>query len=413
MKERLLLELAMNLGYSLAMSGAETYRIEESIVRVLRAYGYEAEAFAIPNCLTISMMTDDGTPMTQMRRIGNHGNNLDAVERLNNLSRKICSSTPEPETALQWFQDTQEHGACFHNWGKATGYFLGAFGFGIFYGGSLADALGAGLCGLLIFAIDLWMDRLGSTQFIRTIFAAFCSSLLAYFLQALGLVHGADSAIIGALMLLVPGLLFTNAMRDIMYGDTNSGINRIVQVFLISIAIALGTAGSLKIAHVFLGDSAVIEAGMHSPLIQNLASFIGAIGFSIYFNIHGPGGLLCALGSVFAWSSYLITVRFTNNVVWGNLVAAMIGALYAETMARIRKYPAISYLVVSIFPLLPGAGVYYTMTYAVQGQTDKFAEHGMLTAAIAGSIALGILLVSSAFRLATAKRRTSPSAKCS
>ena len=405
MNDSLLLELATNLGYYLAMSGAETYRVEESIVRVLGAYGYEAEAFAIPNCLTVSMISPDGTPMTRMRRIGIHGNDLDAVERYSNLSRRICADPPEPQVAMDWLRQTKANCLHFRWWGKACGYFFGAFGFCFFYGGDPADAVGSGLCGLLIFAIDLWMDRLRSTQFFRTIFSAFFSAILAYTLHGFGLIRSADAAIIGALMLLVPGLLFTNAMRDIMYGDTNSGINRIVQVLLIAVAIALGTAGALNLAHVFWLDPNGAEAVSLSPLIQNMGSFIGAVGFAIYFNIHGPGGLLCSLGSVLAWSTYLVTIHFTDNVIWANFTGAMVASLYAETMARIRKYPAISYLVVSIFPLIPGAGVYYTMTYAVQGQMDRFANNGMLTAAIAGAIALGILLVSSAFRLATAKRR--------
>ena len=406
MNDSLLLELATNLGYYLAMSGAETYRVEESIVRVLGAYGYEAEAFAIPNCLTVSMISPDGTPMTRMRRIGIHGNDLDAVERYSNLSRRICADPPEPQVAMDWLRQTKSNCLHFRWWGKVCGYFLGAFGFCFFYGGDPADAVGSGLCGLLIFAIDLWMDRLRSTQFFRTIFSAFFSAILAYSLHGFGLIRSADAAIIGALMLLVPGLLFTNAMRDIMYGDTNSGINRIVQVLLIAVAIALGTAGALNLAHVFWLDPNGTEAVSLSPLIQNMGSFIGAVGFAIYFNIHGPGGLLCSLGSVLAWSTYLVTIHFTDNVIWANFTGAMVASLYAETMARIRKYPAISYLVVSIFPLIPGAGVYYTMTYAVQGQMDRFANNGMLTAAIAGAIALGILLVSSAFRLATAKRRS-------
>lgn len=406
MKESLLLELATNLGYNLAMSGAETYRVEESIVRVLKAYGYEAEAFAIPNCLTVSMISPDGTPMTRMRRIGSHGNDLDAVERYSNLSRRICAQVPEPELAVQWLRDTKANCMQFRCSGKAVGYFLGAFGFCIFYGGDLADAIGSGICGLLILAIDMWMDRLRSTQFFRTIFAAFCSAMLAYTFHGCGLIQSADAAIIGALMLLVPGLLFTNAMRDIMYGDTNSGINRIVQVLLIAVAIALGTAGALNLAQLVWLDPNGAEALTYPPVIQNLACFVGAIGFAIYFNIHGPGGLLCAFGTILAWSTYLLTLRFTKNVIWANFTGAMIASVYAESMARIRKYPAISYLVVSIFPLIPGAGVYYTMTYAVQGQMDRFASNGMLTAAIAGAIALGILLVSSAFRLATARKST-------
>ena len=68
-------------------------------------------------------------------------------------------------------------------------------------------------------------------------------------------------------------------------------------------------------------------------------------------------------------------------------------------MARIRKYPAISYLVVSIFPLIPGAGVYYTMNYAVRGMNEQFALQGLHTAAIAGTIAVGILLASTVVRM--------------
>jgi uncharacterized membrane protein YjjB (DUF3815 family) len=68
-------------------------------------------------------------------------------------------------------------------------------------------------------------------------------------------------------------------------------------------------------------------------------------------------------------------------------------------MARVRKYPAISYLVVAIFPLIPGAGVYFTMNHAVQGEMGLFASQGMYTAAIAGLMAVGILLVSTSVRL--------------
>ena len=57
MNERLLLEAVTTLGYRLAMAGAETFRVEESIIRVLKTYGYQAEAFAIPNCLTVSIIT--------------------------------------------------------------------------------------------------------------------------------------------------------------------------------------------------------------------------------------------------------------------------------------------------------------------------------------------------------------------
>ena len=88
-----LLDLATNLGYELAMAGAETFRVEESIQRVMAAYGVDAEVFAIPNYLIVSIDDEEGKPITKMRRIGTHGNNLDAVEKFSNLSRAICNRT--------------------------------------------------------------------------------------------------------------------------------------------------------------------------------------------------------------------------------------------------------------------------------------------------------------------------------
>ena len=90
MEYNLLLDLATDLGYRLAMSGAETFRVEESINRLLSAYGIPSETFAIPNCVTVSILTETGKPITRMRRIGVHGNDLDSVEKYNNLCRRIC-----------------------------------------------------------------------------------------------------------------------------------------------------------------------------------------------------------------------------------------------------------------------------------------------------------------------------------
>ena len=108
MKHEQLLDLAAELGYNLAMAGAETYRIEDSIQRMLSAYKIESEVFAIPNCITISIRTADGQSATRMKRVGFHGNDLDSVEKYNNLSRRICQAKPSPETAAQWLKETNE-----------------------------------------------------------------------------------------------------------------------------------------------------------------------------------------------------------------------------------------------------------------------------------------------------------------
>ena len=399
MNERLLLEAATTLGYRLAMAGAETFRVEETIIRVLKTYGFQAEAFAIPNCLIVSIITETGKPMTRMRRIGPHGNDLDAVEQYSNLSRAICNRRPEPTQLLNWLQHVEDHRRSYTPLLQAVGFFLSGFGFCFTFGGTFADALGAGMCGLIVMAVELLMDKFNSTQFFRTIIAAFCMAFFAYFIHHIGLVQNADATIIGALMLLVPGLLFTNAMRDVMYGDTNSGLNRVVLVLLIAVAIALGTAAALKLSADLWGIPRGVGLLDYGFVMLNIGCFIGCIGFSVYFNIHGPGMVVCAVGGVLTWTTYLVALELGVGLIYANFIGGLVASVYAEAMARIRRFPAISYLVVSLFPLLPGAGIYYTMAYAVQNEMTRFAAKGYQTAAIAAALALGILLVSTIFRI--------------
>ena len=224
-------------------------------------------------------------------------------------------------------------------------------------------------------------------------------ALSAYSISILKLASNTDAVIIGALMLLVPGLIFTNAMRDIIFGDTNSGMNRIVQVFMIAAAIALGTGTAWNISRNLWGIPESVSGFSHSFLLQCLASAIGCLGFSILFNIHGPGILLCALGGVIAWAGYLIVFQLTQSELTSYFASAVIAAAYSEIMARIRKYPAISYLVVSIFPLIPGAGIYYTSNFIALGDSAGALAKGMQTIGAAGAIAVGILSVSTIVRL--------------
>ena len=394
-----LIDLASDLGYELAMSGAETFRVEESVSRVLSAYGLNAEVFAIPNYLIVTVLTKKGLPITRMRRIGSHGNDLDSVERLSALSRSFCLHTPAPQEAQQQLADTLANRRAYSPAMLGLGNFLGAFGFCLFFGGSVPDALCAGVCGLLVGLVTGVLGKRRVSQFFITIAAAFFMAWLAYGLGGARICQRTDAVIIGALMILVPGLLFTNAMRDIIYGDTNSGLNRVVQVFLVAAAIALGTAGAWNLSSLLWGMPVSQIAVSYAIGVQCLFAALGCVGFSILFNIHGPGVILCTIGGGLSWLVY----RVAGELGCGDIVcyfwSALFASVYSETMARVRKYPAISYLVVSIFPLIPGAGVYYTMTYAVLGQMDQFARQGMHTAAIAGIMAVGILLGSTVFRI--------------
>ena len=96
------------------------------------------------------------------------------------------------------------------------------------------------------------------------------------------------------------------------------------------------------------------------------------------------------------WAVYLAVEALSRNVFTATLIAAVAVAAYSEIMARVRKCPATSYLLISMFPLVPGLSIYRAMAYGIWGYTDQFWDTLFRTMGISGCIALGLLLVSSA-----------------
>ena len=173
MDYRSLLDVTTELGYLLAMCGAETFRVEETITRIFAAYDIKAEAFAIPTCLTISLETDEQQPLTRMRRIGHHGTDLDSVERYSALSRKICSEKPEPAIAMEWVKQAASSKREFPFHMRIIGSIIGASGFILVYGGSISDAICAIICGLSAGIIGQLLSRWKVNAFFSTIASSF------------------------------------------------------------------------------------------------------------------------------------------------------------------------------------------------------------------------------------------------
>ena len=289
MDYRILMELVSELGSRLAVAGAETYRIEESIVRVLAAYGLDSRVYSVPHSLFITIMVPDQLPITQLCRMKNVGTDLDAVEKYSNLSRRICSEVPDPRIALQWMAETGKARQQYTFPKVLYGHVLVACGLCVFYGGAVSDVVCAGLCGLFLGVFNRVLGKYNSNAFFQNMASGFAMALFAYILASAGMARNIDTSVIGTLMLLVPGLLFTNSLRDIIFGDTNSGVNRLVTALLIAGAVALGTAAAWNTAQHLWGIPAVPAPIAHPPLVTCTGTAIACTGFLYVWNIHGAG----------------------------------------------------------------------------------------------------------------------------
>lgn len=136
-------------------------------------------------------------------------------------------------------------------------------------------------------------------------------------------------------------------------------------------------------------------------LIAFLASFV----FCVVLNVKKIRiALVASLGACAGWFVYLVTGNFVGTV-GQNLLAAITVALFAEFISRYMKTPSTIFIIVGILPMVPGGGIYYTMEYCIQGNTEMFIEKGLQTLAIAGAIAVGVSIASAVYRFYTHTQR--------
>ena len=248
-----LLNCAVELGCRLMYSGAEIYRVEESISRLLQAYGLESpEVFAIPTCVIVSVTTPEGHPITRMRRIATHGTDIELLERCNQLCRWLCAQRPTVEEARSLVRALTDYARQYAPWQVLMGYGIAPAFFSPLFGGGAADAVCALIGGLAVGLCLVYGRRLiGSNGFFRTAVCSALGSLVSLLLVRMGLGNSLDNVTISVLMVLVPGMALTNAMREIMAGDIISGLSRAAEAILTASAIAIGSTVGLAIGGAF------------------------------------------------------------------------------------------------------------------------------------------------------------------
>lgn len=129
-------------------------------------------------------------------------------------------------------------------------------------------------------------------------------------------------------------------------------------------------------------------------IMQCVWAFTGSLAFGVMFNIRGKNSIYAALGGLFAWIVYLITGNFTKTVLVQFFVAAIAISVYSECMAIWRKVPVTVFIISGMIPLVPGGSIFYTMQELIMGNYTQSYKLGIYTLAIAGSIAMGILIAS-------------------
>ncbi|MBR4429000.1 MAG: threonine/serine exporter family protein [Clostridia bacterium] len=243
-----LLSLIMDIAKLMLVSGAEVYRVEDTVMRLVCAYGgTKPQVTAVPSNIIVTCEFE-GTEHSSSRRINNSETDMELLDRLNNLSREMCASTPDLAKARAMF-DAAVNKKEYTPFQLCLAYAFTSAAFTLFFKGIWLDALASLLIGGLLY----WVKRAitaqggGNKVFVVLLGGAF-TALMAAVCVRLGLGRDADKVIIGVVMLLVPGIELLNGFRDFISGDIQAGVMHISEALFLGIVLALGAAGVFTVA---------------------------------------------------------------------------------------------------------------------------------------------------------------------
>lgn len=242
-----IMHIAAYAGKIILESGGEIYRVEETIVRICSAYNINnAQPFATPTVIIVSASNDYGQTISLVMRIKRRSLNLEKISRVNDISRNIKSKgftleLIENELSkidLQKAYSTRINILCA---ATTTGFFA------LVFGGNLKDFAVSFFIGCLIKLVSTFLSLVETNDFFINTICGALAAIIALLSVHLNIGAHADKIIIGSIMLLVPGLAITNAIRDTIAGELLSGITRCMEAFLVAVAIALGTGVAMKL----------------------------------------------------------------------------------------------------------------------------------------------------------------------
>lgn len=128
-------------------------------------------------------------------------------------------------------------------------------------------------------------------------------------------------------------------------------------------------------------------------LIQIVMAFFGTLGFGMLFRCRGKKLLLASLGGMTAWALFLLLGLWIESEPVRYFIVSVITSVYAEVLARVCKTPAGTFGILSLIPLVPGGGLYYSADYALSGNMEQFVSKALSTLSLTAMLSLGIVLV--------------------
>ena len=239
-QEELAIDCFLLAGRLLIQSGAETYRAEDTMLRMASSQGLtDAQSFVTPTGIIFSAGHKRPTRIAQ---ISSRTTDLEKIALINSVSRKLTAEIITLEEAYEKLKKLEHTNLFFPIWVQVLASAIASGCFLIMFNGTWMDVPSAMVIGGIGYLIFLAMHSLTKVKFFAEFTGALFVGLLSVLVFKTGLGYQLDKIIIGSVMPLVPGLPIANAVRDLMAGHFVSGVAKGMEALLTAFAIGAGIA---------------------------------------------------------------------------------------------------------------------------------------------------------------------------
>ena len=386
----MILDFCVELSRRMIVSGANVERVNLAIERVISTYELnDVSIFVLPVYVSVSAKDQSGFCAVRQVSIPGSSINLTRLMSLNRLSYTVKEQHVSPErlgALLDKASDTKDY----RDPVVLAGQICAMSCLCLLFGGGIREIICVAVVTVLAHYLLILLAIPGIDKMLTNALLMWITTSAVFLLSAAGITDNKPVVIITALMLVIPGIPLTNAVRSLLCGNEISGVLQTMRVTVETMALATGIFLSMVM---FSSENLLNNpvGGISNPFILIILSFGTSFFLGIVFGILPRDLWLAGLGGALTRIVLIVLMPVCARPAYAT-IAAFVASIYAEVLGKLQKKPSTYYTYPAIIPLIPGDLFFYTLIGINQKNSEMVRTNGFNCALTLASMSVGFAL---------------------
>ncbi len=390
---------AIRLARGLLACGMPSHRVEESLVRLATALGFDIDSFCMPTALivTLSKPSEEGPQdvRTRVVRVEPGVTNLEKLSALHDLVGRVERRELTPGHGVRRIEAILARPPRYGAWSETIGFGMISTVAAMLLGGGGIDLPIAGGLGLLVGLLDAMSQKVPTLARLLPTVAAFSISFVGSMLAWQGLPVRPSVLLLAAIIVLLPGFTVTTATMELATAHLVAGTARLVGGIVTFLQLGFGVALGRKLAEILprLPRPLPLEPIPEWSLLA--APLLSAVGYTLLLRARKRDSVWVLLAVVIALVGSQVGGRWLGPEI-GAFVGALAVATASHLFARWRDRPVSLMLVPGILFLVPGSFGFLSISSLLQNDVITAVGTAFRMLLIASALAAGVLVATAA-----------------